>query len=314
MATSVPRRHQVYTHPSLDRVAWRRGDAGWIAARLADPASLLLPVWHGRNAVTGPPDAPSAALFPATAAPWHSTTDEPIFLGRDNGICHFAVDIGDALDEDGQQALGGDVRFADLRAVGPLVSQSDGALLAQARAFTWWHVRHRFCGVCGHPTVSGQAGHQRDCTNPDCRTRHFPRTDPAAIVLVHDGDRALLGRQPEWPKGMHSALAGFVEPGESLEGCVVREVFEESGIEVDDIRYVGSQPWPFPQSLMVGFTARARTTDIRIDNDELEHAGWYGRDFLAAQAGQPIGEGPFALPRRDSIARFLVDRWLAGVV
>jgi NAD+ diphosphatase len=198
--------------------------------------------------------------------------------------------------------------FTDLRSVGAIMPRDDGALLAYARGLIHWHSRHRFCGVCGHPTVSEQAGHQRRCANPVCGAVHFPRTDPAVIMLIHDGDRIILGRQAQWPPGMNSVLAGFVEPGESLEEAVAREVMEEVGIAVTEVRYRSSQPWPFPSSIMLGFTARALTADIRLSPDEIETARWYSRDELRRS---PENES-FRLPRRDSIARRLVDDWLAG--
>jgi NAD+ diphosphatase len=171
-----------------------------------------------------------------------------------------------------------------------------------------WHARHHFCGVCGYPTQSAEAGHVRRCTNPTCGASHFPRTDPAVIMLVHDGgDRVILGRQAQWPPGMHSVLAGFVEPGENLEEAVTREVAEEVGIAVTDVRYQSSQPWPFPASIMLGFTARALATDLQLSDDELETARWYTRAELRAS---PESES-FRLPRRDSIARRLVEDWLA---
>src|SRR5262249_49094954 len=154
-------------------------------------------------------------------------------------------------------ALADEVEFTDLRRVGPLLERFEGSLLAYARGITYWHQRHRFCGVCGAPTRSRDAGHVRVCLNETCKTQHFPRTDPAVIMLVHDGDRCLLGRQSVWPTGMHSTLAGFVEPGESLEEAVAREVREETAIEVTDVAYHSSQPWPFPSSVMLGFHARA---------------------------------------------------------
>ena len=205
-------------------------------------------------------------------------------------------------------------RFADLREMGSLLPADEAALVAYARAIIWWHRRHRFCGVCGAATEPAEAGHVRRCTDPDCAQPAFPRTDPAVIVLVHDGDRILLGRQRGWPAAMHSVLAGFVEPGESLESCVVREVREESGIVVDDIRYHSSQPWPFPQSLMVGFFARATTRDITIDESELETAGWFDRATVAAAPGEMRTDIPFSLPRRLSIARRLIEEWVAGGV
>jgi NAD+ diphosphatase len=146
----------------------------------------------------------------------------------------------------------------------------------------------------------------RRCPNPACGATHFPRTDPAVIMLVVDGERCLLGRQSQWPPGMHSTLAGFVEPGESLERAVAREVREEAGIEIDDVAYHSSQPWPFPSSLMLGFTARATTTELRVDTTELEAARWFEKDWLLAHED----DDAFRLPRRDSIARRLIEDWL----
>jgi NAD+ diphosphatase len=170
----------------------------------------------------------------------------------------------------------------------------------------WWHARHRFCGVCGAATESVEAGHVRRCTNPECKASHFPRTDPAVIMLVHDGDRALLGRQKVWAPGMYSTLAGFLEPGESLEETVAREVFEESGIRVGEVRYHSSQPWPFPASLMIGFHAAATSREIRLNQSELEDCAWFSRSELRDFQAQ--GKN---LPRQDSIARRLIEDWLA---
>ncbi|MEE8272951.1 MAG: NAD(+) diphosphatase [Alphaproteobacteria bacterium] len=297
-----------YIHPDMDRAAQRRRDPAWFAAMLASAATRLVPVWRSKNLVTGPREAPRPALMPATDGWWRDLAAEPVLLGIAGGTTYMAVDLSPVDEPKDHPVLAAHGAFVDLRTTGPLMGRSDGALLAYARGLTWWHQRHRFCGVCGHATQSAEAGHQRRCGNDACATMHFPRTDPAVIVLVHDGDRCLLGRQSIWPPGMHSVLAGFVEPGESLEATVAREVREESAIEVTDIRYHSSQPWPFPQSLMIGFTARATTSDIRIDGVELEDAAWYRRARLLAS---PEDE-TFRLPRRDSIARRLVDEWLAG--
>jgi NAD+ diphosphatase len=196
--------------------------------------------------------------------------------------------------------------WIDLRRVGPLMARSEGSVLAYARGLMWWHARHRFCGVCGSPTESIEAGHVRRCTNSDCSASHFPRTDPAVIMLVHDGDRALLGRQKVWAPGMYSTLAGFLEPGESLEETVAREVYEEAGIRVGEVRYHSSQPWPFPASLMIGFHAVAVSRDIRLNQSELEDAAWFSRAELRDFASQAK-----SLPRADSIARQLIEDWLA---
>ena len=181
----------------------------------------------------------------------------------------FAVDVSACEMPLEELAAGAALEFTDLRRVGPLLPRQEGALLAYARGIAYWHERHRFCGVCGAPTRSEEGGHVRRCTDAACGTTHFPRTDPAVIMLVHDGERCLLGRKSEWPKGMHSTLAGFVEPGESLEEAVAREVFEETGIHVTDVIYHSSQPWPFPASLMLGFHAKALSTAITVDPEEL---------------------------------------------
>ncbi len=305
-----------YLDPGFDRAADRRRDLAWLDSRLGVAGTRLVPVWRARNLIAGPREAPRAVLLPGDLAGWREIAGVVALLGvagpaePEAGTALVAVDVSPLAEPSAHPLLAGRGVFVDLRSSGPLLPHAEGALLAYARGLMWWHSRHRFCGVCGSPTESREAGHQRLCLNPACKAQHFPRTDPAVIVLVHHGDRCLLGRQKNWPAGMHSVLAGFVEPGESLESCVAREVFEESGVRVTDIRYHSSQPWPFPQSLMLGFTARAATTDLRPDLEELEHVGWYQRDWLKAQSATPVGTGAFALPRRDSVARVLVDEWL----
>jgi len=301
-----------YAHPNLDRSAHRRADEAWIADRLSDSTTVVLPVWRGRHLIAGPADAPRPVGLPAADAWWRELASDTVFLGIADGSASFAADLSGVEDPAGHPVLSSLGSFVDLRSVGPLMNQEEGALLAYARGLLWWHQRHRHCGVCGHPTVSQEAGHRRLCTNADCATIHFPRTDPAVIVLVHDGDRCLLGRQATWARGMHSVLAGFVEPGESLEDAVRREVMEEAGIRVSDIRYHSSQPWPFPQSLMLGFFAKAETSEICGLDRELEHCAWFERRFLAAVPRDvKPGEADFTLSRPDSIARRLIEDWIA---
>ncbi len=295
-----------YVHRTMDRLAERRGEAAFLEQFLEDATTRLLPVWQSKNLITGPREAPRPGTLLASENWWRPLASEVVFLGMVEGAAYLAVDVSAIEDPESDPHLASAGKFVDLRTTGPLLPQETGALLAYARGLVWWHQRHRFCGVCGHPTISIEAGHQRRCQNESCDTRHFPRTDPAVIVLVHDGDRCLLGRQPIWPPGMHSVLAGFVEPGENLESAVAREIWEEARITVTDIRYHSSQPWPFPQSLMIGFTARATSTAISFAQDELEYAAWYSRQDLLAS---PEDE-TFRLPRRDSIARRLVDEWL----
>ncbi|WP_448189366.1 NAD(+) diphosphatase [Azospirillum sp. sgz301742] len=301
-------RPNVYACGSIDRAAHRRKDPAWIADARAAPETRIVPVWRARSLVIGPEEQPVAALLPADSD-WG---EDLVLLGVQNGAALFAVDLS-ALEVPEEHpavaphaAAGG--RFVDLRMVGPLMDHDEGSLCAYARGLTHWNARHRFCGVCGSPALSAEGGHVRKCSNPDCATPHFPRTDPAVIMLVHDGgDRCLLGRQAVWPVGMHSTLAGFVEPGECLEEAVAREVFEEVGVRVTDVRYHSSQPWPFPASLMLGFTARALSTEVAVAEDELESARWVTRDFLRTL--EPGDD--FRMPRLDSISRRLIEDWIA---
>ena len=187
-----------------------------------------------------------------------------------------------------------------------LIDRDEGGALAYARAMTHWHATHLYCGACGAPTESREGGHIRVCTNESCAKHHFPRTDPAVIMLVEKGDRCLLGRKSEWAQGRYSTLAGFVEPGESLEDAVRREVMEETGVVVSDVEYHSSQPWPFPASLMLGFFCKAETEAIHRNDKELEDARWFTREELnAGQGGLGIA------PRPISIARRLIDDWLS---
>jgi NAD+ diphosphatase len=192
-------------------------------------------------------------------------------------------------------------RFEDLRSVAALMPAAQAGLLSYARAMITWRRAHRFCGRCGAETLAAKAGHVLVCTNPACRHEQFPRTDPAIIVLIADEQRILLGRQAAWPLGRYSTIAGFVEPGESLEDAVAREVLEETGVEVDGIEYHSSQPWPFPSSLMLGFTARALTREVHLRDQELEDARWFTRADIVN--GEPL------LPPPLSISFRLIEHW-----
>ncbi|HSN71336.1 MAG TPA: NAD(+) diphosphatase, partial [Steroidobacteraceae bacterium] len=224
---------------------------------------------------------------------------EPIYLGQFRGRSCFAIEII------GETPSGPDARgeYRDLRLLGGALPADEAGLLAYARGMVLWRERHRFCGRCGQPTRADQAGHVMRCSDPACGTQHFPRVDPAIIVLVADADdgRALLGRQASWPPGRYSTIAGFVEPGESLEDAVAREVFEETGTAVTAVTYHSSQPWPFPSSLMVGFEARAASEQVPRPDDELEDVQWFTREDIAA--GHP------ALPTPTSISFRLIEDW-----
>ena len=308
----MPREPNYYAAGGYDRAAKLRKDQDWLAQRIHHPHSRIVAVWRHQNLVTRAQDGvPPRAVFLRREQIVGDVHNE-VFLGQIEERCYFAHDLSPAeapLDIIRSETQ---FEFADLRRVGPLVGNRDGSLMAYARGMLYWHSRHAFCGMCGAPTISEEAGHVRRCSNEKCANPHFPRTDPAVIMLVHDGDNCLLGRQKAWPRGMHSTLAGFVEPGESLEDAVVREVFEEAGIRITDVGYHSSQPWPFPASLMLGFHARAVTSDIRIDRDEIESASWFSRDFLRQNIRG--GAKDFFVPPGIAVARRLIDDWVAGAL
>jgi NAD+ diphosphatase len=298
----MARRVNFYATGEFNRAVERREDVAWIREKLQDPASRLYPIWRLRNYVSDPEAPRAMALEPESRAALLEAASTVILLGVDREIAHFLVDIS-ALAEPEAVALG---HAVDLRAVGALMPQREGAILAYARGLTYWHERHKFCGVCGSPTEVKAAGHQRQCTNPDCGAVQFPRTDPAVIMRITHGDKILMARQAVWPQGMHSILAGFVEPGESLEDAVAREVYEEVGLRLTRIKYFSSQPWPFPSSLMLGFSAEATNDQFKVDEEELESARWMTRQDLL---NSPEDE-TFKLPRKDSISRRLIEDWL----
>jgi NAD+ diphosphatase len=293
-----------YVTPTLDRVSLNRRDDAWLAHRMAEPESRLLLVWRGQNLILEAPPPAAALLSLSEGSALLAEAREIALLGLVGERALFAADLSHREEP---PALPG-ARFADLRSVGPLLAREEGGLLAYARGLMHWHQRHRFCGVCGSPTESREAGHMRRCTNPACAAEHHPRIDPAVIMRVEHRGRILLGRQKQWPVGMHSVLAGFVEPGESLEDAVRREVAEEVALRLTEVNYHSSQPWPFPSSIMLGFTAIAEGDQFQVDEHELETARWFTREELLAS---PEDE-TFRLPRRDSIARRLVDDWIAG--
>lgn len=295
-----------YSGLALDRRHDKRAEEAWFQALLQAPSTRFLPTWQARNLVAGEPPAPVFLTGPSAQA-LLAHGGSAVFLGEDEAGPIVGLDLSRLETPEHEPALAGQGHFVDLRTIGPLMPQPEGALLAYARGMAYWHQRHRFCGLCGHPTKSAEAGHVRRCQNEACACPHFPRTDPAVIMLVHDGgERCLLGRQASWLPGMHSTLAGFLEPGESLEEAVAREVKEEVGIVVGEVTYRSSQPWPFPSSLMVGFWAKAEEGALHLDQKEIESACWFTRAELLASPE----DDSFKLPRRDSIARALIEEWL----
>jgi NAD+ diphosphatase len=284
----------VYGARALNRAAERRRDRAWLAERRHDPSTRVVRALGLTVPVTGPEDAPR--LFaPSVAELGIPVSESATFLGLD-GDCALFLEVTEETVPP--------FRHVELRSVGTLLPAGEAAVLAYARALLHWHSRHRFCPNCGHATLAEQGGHVRRC--PSCSTEQFPRTDPAVIVLVTRGEHALLGRSARFIPGMYSTLAGFVEPGESLEETLYREVLEETGVEIKDATYRSSQPWPFPQSLMLGFRARTETETLRIDPHELEDARWFTREELRDPKRRPV-----RLPNADSIARFLIEEWLA---
>ncbi len=315
-----------YSGSRLDRGGVHRRDPDWVAAMMADPSARVVPVWHDRNLVheldaKGEDLAVTLCDIPSLGAPrvapLVAATFNWVFLGMDELTGPlFAVDLS-ALDEEQAVAVAGQGTFHDLRRIGPSVSIGEAAIMAYARGMLTWHRRNLHCGVCGSATRSVSAGHVRQCTNAQCGTEAFPRTDPAVIMLVErpaEGGKpacCLLARHARLPRAVYSTLAGFVEPGESLEEAVAREVMEETGVVVDAWSYHGSQPWPFPASLMVGFRARGATSGITLDPQELDEARWFTAAELDAFGEWGDDAAERCLPRPDSIARSLVESWRA---
>jgi len=300
------REPHVFGANPLDRGERERRDDTWIAARAADPTSRFLPFHNLNVLLTGDTPAAPAWLPPARFANPAIAT-EPCFLGLRDGVAHFAIDVNALEDPFSDLGLDGELQFEEVRAAGAILSATDAGIVAQARAQIDWHLRHRFCSVCGSPSQQQRGGQVRKC--PDCGAQHFPRTDPVIIVVVSDGDRCILGQS----RGrlsrmkMYSALAGFIDQGESIEEAVRREVMEEAGIRVGEVHYHSSQPWPFPSSLMIGCHAEAISTEIQFDEVEMSDVRWVQRtDVLSALAG----ENPdLNVPAEIAIAHHLIKAW-----
>jgi NAD+ diphosphatase len=277
----------------VDRDAGRRSDPDWLAAAWADPTTRVLRLRDGRAAVVGEPPRLDLDGRPDLPA------DRRLFLGTFEGVAYFA-----ALEEGPDTGDEHAPRYLGLREVGARLPALDAGLVVHAVSLANWHATHTHCPRCGAVTVPENAGHTRRC--PVDGSEHYPRTDPAVIMLVLDADdRLLLGRQTTWPEGRFSTLAGFVEPGESLEAAVRREAHEECGIDIGTVTYLGSQPWPFPSSLMLGFSAQALTTEVHRHDGEIAEARWYTREELLAD----IGTGRLHVSPSISISRRLIEHW-----
>lgn len=286
-----------YAGNSFNRLAERRRDAQWLADLLAQGDAYLLPLWQGRSLVLGGAAAPSIALLKQEVLAQNVAAHELVFLGEFRGKYCFAVELQDNAaplpPEQGE--------FHELRLIGGQMDRDEAGLLGYARALLMWRDKHRYCGRCGAANHSINAGHVLKCSNEACGLQHFPRLDPAIIVLVTDGERVLLGRQAQWPAGRYSTLAGYIEWAESVEEAVAREVREEAGVIIDEVEYHSSQPWPFPSSLMLGFIAHAATTDIERTDMELEDARWFSRADLV--------NGAIILPPVQAVSYRLIETW-----
>ncbi|MGN9893332.1 NAD(+) diphosphatase [Micromonospora sp. L31] len=291
----------------LDRAAALRGNREWISARLTDPGAVLLPLWRDHCLVDA--DQTPVRLSPADAPEVLAAAEEIVFLGRDGEAPVFAVDLSGRTAPEAAR-LAGAAATADVRALVAWLDPAQAAVQAYARGLLHWHRQQRYCGSCGSATVARDGGHVRACSGPRCGRLLFPRIEPAIIVLVEapgSPDRCLLARHAGAPEGAYSTLAGFVEVGESLEDAVRREMAEEAGVTLSGLSYQGSQAWPFPAGLMVGFRATAASEEVRVDGEELLEARWFTRDELRRRAaeGRPLG-------RPDSIDHHLLGSWLAA--
>jgi NAD+ diphosphatase len=290
----------------LNRASERRRDTAWVRSLLDDPTARILAL---RDLLPFTRGSATPVLDWQKLAPWRDLIEHGatlVFLGLDRERPYFAVD-----------ASGADMAFAeggeaiDARTLAPLLPASEAAILAEARSLIDWHARHRFCAQCGSPTRVTAAGWVRRC--PECKASHYPRSDPVTIMLAIKGERALLGRNRRRPGNRFSCLAGFMEPGETLEECVRREVHEESGVRVGRVKYLACQPWPFPSSLMMGFLCEALSEEITVDPEELAEARWFEREEIRAMVARaatgPDDPTQLSVPGPVAIAHQICRRW-----
>ncbi len=303
----LPHNPNAFTRSPLDRAGHHRRDAVWLAQALDAPETRVIPFHEHRVFVTEFNGTLEAGWLGVHALKEIAPPSTPsLFLGIDAfGAANFAVHLERKESAAALAELG---RFDDLRALGPRLAHDELAILGCAKSIFEWHGRHGRCANCGAASVNVEAGWKREC--PACKAEHFPRVDPVVIMIPVFGGKCLLGRQRGWPRGMHSALAGFIEPGEAIEEAVARETLEEAGLRVREVRFHSTQPWPFPHSLMIGVLCEVENQDAIIDTHELESARWFTReeaDFLIA------GKHPDAFcPPRFAIAHQLLKGWVGS--
>ncbi|HOV04158.1 MAG TPA: NAD(+) diphosphatase [Kaistiaceae bacterium] len=312
-----PSRRAAFTHNALDRASERRSDTGWLAARAADADARFVVVATDRLVFDVAGTAPRLRLARGEAAALGVDFDHAVFLGLEAGGPLFGLAAPKADDEAGLVLPEG-LKAIDLRslAIRGAVAPEDLGIAAEARSLVGWHERHGFCSNCGAPSALAEGGWKRLC--PSCGAEHFPRVDPVVIMLAVRRGHCLMGRQPRFPAGMYSALAGYVEPGETFEDAVRREIAEEAGIAVGRVVYYASQPWPFPSTLMIGCLAEALGDEIVPDETELEDCRWFSRAEAAAMLARATPEvyggaeadGPF-VPLPLAIAHWLVRAFVA---
>ena len=311
---ALPENPIMFANNPLDRAGHLRSDPDWLAGQFASDSALMVPMWRlsplvlpeiaageGRDVGWLPKGAFADALRPDSLV---------VFLGLNRrGKPLFAVDISHMSNPEDSGPFKGLGVFEDLRALAAMgdMARTELAILAQAKGMLDWHMRHGFCAQCGGASSIREGGYKRVCDS--CQAEHFPRTDPVVIMLATHGEDCLVGRQKGWPDNMFSALAGFMEPGETIEEAVARELMEEAGIGVDAVRYMGTQPWPFPGSLMIGCIAKASDREINLGDDELEDAKWISR--TEAQSSM-AGNGPLGVPPEMAIAHQLMKAFAEG--
>jgi NAD+ diphosphatase len=297
----------------LNRASEKRTDPGWIGSKRRDPSSFVLPLWRLEPFLLGAEKSGApielGLIRPGIADPLVGAGALCIFLGLDGDRAVFALDVSEADDPANVGPLAGLGYFREARTAAQMLSLRDAAIVAQAKALIDWHQRHGFCPRCGAPTKVMDAGYRRLCGK--CNAEHFPRVDPVVIMLATEGEACLVGRGKQFPPGMFSTLAGFVEPGETIEEAVRRELMEEAAVKVGEVTYYATQPWPFPSSLMIGCFAKAANRDAKADDNELAEVRWIERSVARELIDGKQLHG-LRVPPPIAIAHHLIKTWALG--
>jgi len=302
----------VFTGNCFDRASHLRNDANWLAEQKQEPKSRFLPL-HRLKALI--------EIGEGSRIDWRSAAEVQefldnnstlIFLGLLDGVAHFAIDVSTIENPKAppNESWG---KFIDVRSISAQLDSHEAGVLAQARSMLAWHDNHQFCSVCGAPSNLYDSGYSRKCSREECGGMHFPRTDPVAIMMVIKDDKCLLGYGPHFPKEQYSALAGFIEPGETIEQGVRREIMEETGVKVGDVKYHSSQPWPYPSSLMIGCFAEALSDEITLDPVELAHADWFTKDQVREMLARSLTRETPRMSPPLAIAHQLAKSWVENV-